>query len=150
MRLVELLRGDLIKVGLDSTDKSSVFMEMVELCVNAGALQDLDLALQALFEREVLMSTGIAKWLGLPHGKLVEVGEPVVAIGISEKGIEYDSLDGELVYVVFMLFSNPNNPNSHLELLAEVSHILAKPDLLASLRVAKSVEEVLLIIEATE
>jgi len=150
MRISELLTSDLIKVGLEADDKEEAFEEMVQLFVDSGVISDRDAALQALFEREAKMSTGIAKWLGLPHGKVDEADGLLMALGVSSAGIEYDSLDGEPVYVVLMVFAEVGNPGPHIEALAEVSRLFSIPGFISEIRFADSSEDILEFIRKEE
>lgn len=150
MRISQLLNVDLIKIGLESEEKEELFEEMLQLFVDKGLIQDRDAALRALVEREEKMSTGIAKWLGLPHGKIAEATELLMALGVSRVGIEYDSLDGEPVYVVLMVFAEEGNPGPHIEALAEVSRLFSIPGFTEKIREAKDPAEVLQLIKAEE
>ena len=150
MNLSEALSPSVIKVGLESEDKDELFEEMVQLFVDSGLIDDREAALTALREREAKMSTGVAKWLGLPHGKLEEASGLMIALGVSEKGIEYDSLDGELVYVVLMVFAEVGNPGPHIEALAEISRLVTVPGFTAALREVSSPEDALRIIREQE
>ena len=150
MNLSEALSPSVIKVGLESEDKDELFEEMVQLFVDSGLIDDREAALTALREREAKMSTGVAKWLGLPHGKLEEASGLMIALGVSEKGIEYDSLDGELVYVVLMVFAEVGNPGPHIEALAEISRLVTVPGFTAALREVSSPVEALRVIREQE
>ncbi|NOY80821.1 MAG: PTS sugar transporter subunit IIA [Kiritimatiellaeota bacterium] len=150
MKISEKLPPALIKVGLESQDKEELFEEMVQLFVEAGLINDREAAIAALEEREAKMSTGVAKWLGLPHGKLEEAKEVMLALGVSSAGIEYDSLDGEPVYVVVMVFAEIGNPGPHIEALAEISRLFMIPGFIERIRNAQSAEEVLELIAAEE
>jgi len=150
MNISDLLTPALIKTGLESEEKEELFEEMVQLFVGSGLLTDRDAALQALFEREAKMSTGISKWLALPHGKLEEADGLLITIGVSDIGIEYDSLDGEPVYVVVMVFAEIGNPGPHIEALAEISRLFSVPGFIDSVRKAGSSEELLSLIKGEE
>lgn len=150
MRTSDVLLLSLVKVGLESEEKEEVFEEMVQLFVDAGLLADRDAALQALFEREAKMSTGVAKWLALPHGKIDEAEGVLMAIGTSKTGIEYDSLDGEPVYVVLMVFAEVGNPGPHIEALAEVSRLFSIPGFTEKIRSATTAVELLDMIKDEE
>ncbi len=150
MNISDKLSSDLIKVGLESEDKEELFEEMVQLFIDAGLIRDRDAALEALRNRETQMSTGVAKWFALPHGKIEEARDLMLALGVSKKGIEYDSLDGEPVYVVVMVFAEAGNPGPHIEALAEISRLFSIPGFTARIRDAASPEEVLEIIRAEE
>lgn len=150
MRLSELLTPELVKVGLESQEKEELFEEMVQLFIDAGLIQDRDAAVTALLERESKMSTGIAKWIGLPHGKLEEAQGLLMALGISREGIEYDSLDGEPVHVVITVFAEVGNPGPHIEALAEVSRLFSIPGFTERIMEADSSEDLLSIIKGEE
>ena len=150
MRISDNLAPSLIKVGLESDEKEEVFEELLQLFVDAGLIEDREAALRALLEREEKMSTGIARGIGLPHGKLTEGKGLLMALGISKKGIEYDSLDGEPVYVVLMVFAEEGNPGPHIEALAEISRLLSLPGFTEKIRAAETPQEVLEIIRKEE
>ena len=150
MKISDLLTTSLIKVGIESDEKEELFEEMVQLFVGSNLIQNRDAALQALFEREAKMSTGIAKWLALPHGKLEEAQGLLMAIGTSKKGIEYDSLDGEPVYVVLTVFAEVGNPGPHIEALAEISRLFSIPGFIDKIREAETPEEILTLIRGEE
>lgn len=152
MRLTEQLTPSVIKIGLRSEDKEELFKEMVELLVDAGRIGDRDRenTLLALIEREAKMTTGIARWIGLPHGKTESVEGLTIALGVSHKGIDYDSLDGEPVYVVLMVLAEADNPGPHIEALAEISRLFALPGFTEKIRAAKTPDEALGLIRAEE
>lgn len=150
MNISDLLTPALIKIGLESEEKEELFEEMVQLFVGGDLLSDRDAALEALFEREAKMSTGISKWLALPHGKLEEADGLLIAIGVSDAGIEYDSLDGEPVYVVIMVFAEIGNPGPHIEALAEISRLFSIPGFIDRVRKAGRSEELLSLIKEEE
>lgn len=150
MRLTDQLTPSVIKIGLQSEDKEELFEEMVQLLVDAGRITDRNAVLEALIERESQMTTGIAHWIGLPHGKVEGIEGLILALGISAKGIEYDSLDGEPVYIVLMVLAEADNPGPHIEALAEISRLFSTPGVTERLREAKTPEAVLQLIRAEE
>ena len=150
MQLTKQITPSLIKIGLESEEKEELFEEMVQLLVDAGRVTDRDAALQALYEREAKMTTGITHWIGLPHGKVEGIDGLIVAVGISKKGIEYDSLDEEPVYVVLMVLAEAGNPGPHIEALAEIARLFGKPGFTERIRDAKTADEILELIRAEE
>jgi mannitol/fructose-specific phosphotransferase system IIA component (Ntr-type) len=150
MRLSELLTPGLVKIGLESTKKSDLFEEMVQLFLDAGLIHDRLAAIRALTEREAKMSTGIARWIGLPHGKLPEATGILLAIGTSRQGIEYDSLDGEAVHVVVMVFAQVGHPGLHIEALAEIARLFCIPGFTERVREATTAAELLRLIKGEE
>jgi len=150
MKISDALSPELIKIGLESEDKEELFEEMVQLFVDAGLISDRTTAIRALEEREAKMSTGVAKGLGLPHGKLDEASGVMMALGVSERGIEYDALDGKPVHVVLMVFAEVGNPGPHIEALAEISRLFMIPGFTERVKNARDARELLEMIEAEE
>ncbi len=150
MKISEYLNPELIKLDLASETKDELFPEMVQLFVKNGLVTDAAEAVRILEEREEKMSTGVGNGIGIPHGKLAEAKRSILALGISRNGIDYDSLDGEPVYIVITIFANPENPAQHIEVLAEISRLFAIPEFAQRIRNARSAQEVLDIISAQE
>lgn len=150
MKISELFKPSLIKMSLQAENKDELFPEMVQLFVADGSITDRATALHVLEEREAKMSTGIANGLGLPHGKLPEAKRILLAMGISKNGIEYDSLDGELVYIVITIFAALENPGQHIQVLAEISRLFSIPGFKERIQAADSPAEVLSVIQSEE
>lgn len=123
-----------IKIGLESDDKDELFEELVDLLAKEGG-RDFPRAavLAAVRDREDKMSTGIKRGIALPHGKAEGLGGLSGALGISRRGIEYSSLDGEPVYLVFMLVSAPKDSEIHLAALKRLAVLLDDPEFYADL-----------------
>ena len=150
MRISEILSPSLVRLDIKAEDKEELFEELVQLFVNNGQITDRDSAVTALLEREAKMSTGISRWLGLPHGKLAEASGILIALGVSKKGLDYDSLDGEPVYVIITIFAEMGNPGPHIQALAEISRLFAVPDVITKIRQAKTAQQVIDIIKNEE
>lgn len=116
---------------------------MVDILYNNGKLNDREEYKQEILKREAQSSTGMEEGIAIPHGKTKAVKIPTVAIGISKKGVDYESLDGEPSHLFFMIAA-PENPNdSHIELLSKITTLLLEDDIREALLNAKSKEEVL-------
>ena len=150
MKISDILCPALIKTELESETKYELFEEMVDLFVKAGEITDRDQAVRVLEEREARMSTGISSGLGLPHGRLPGLTHPLLALGISREGIEYESLDGEPVYVVIAIFAKEDEPMLHVQMLAEISRLFSVPDFLRRLRQCRTADEVLAVFRSEE
>jgi PTS system fructose-specific IIC component/PTS system nitrogen regulatory IIA component len=127
MFLYDMFRPDLIKVDMEAEDKAEAFEELVDhFCQieKSNVREDL---LEALREREAKMSTGIHKGIGIPHGKTNAVENVCGVLGISRRGIEYDALDGEPVYLVFMVFIPQKDTEKHLRILKRMAELLENP-----------------------
>lgn len=150
MKISEHLTPSLIKIGLESEEKDELFEEMVHLFVENGLIEDREKAVQTLIEREDQMSTGIGNGLALPHGKLEEASGLLMALGISQDGIEYDAIDDEPVYVVIAVFAEIGNPGPHIEALAEISRVFTAPGFMNRIRQASTPQQVLELFKAEE
>lgn len=131
-----------IILNLESEDKDELFEEMLEAVVKLQPSINRAEALKALHERENKMTTGIMHQIAVPHG-VVESAEGVVgAIGISRKGIDYDSLDKASVHVVFLLACSPEAAELHLKVFKELAAVLQNPAFVKEIMEKKTVQEV--------
>ena len=124
MFLYEAFPPGLIKVGLEAEDKDEAFEELVDLFCRAGKSDARKEILEALRLREAKMSTGIQKGIALPHGRIAALEGVHGILGISKKGLEYDSLDGGKVYLIFMVLASTADSESYLRLLKRLAEIL--------------------------
>jgi fructose-specific phosphotransferase system IIA component len=128
---------------LASIDKDGALRELAGTIAEATEVQDADRLLEAIFEREKIMSTGIGLGIAIPHAKIPSVTEFVVALGKSAKGIEFNSLDGKPVHFVVMIAGPDNQQERYLQLLARITLKLKDAGVRRRLGDASSVEEIL-------
>jgi len=149
MKISDFLREKAISVSLKATDKPGVVRELVHLLVKAGEVnpQDTDRFVEILLAREALGSTGIGQGVGIPHGKSNGVKHLAGAFGVSQRGVHFDSLDGEPVYIFFLLVAPEDAAGPHLKALARISRLLRDKFFRESLRDAKDDQQVLKIIQ---
>ena len=150
MKLTDLLNEKVIKVGLEGHEKEEVFEELIDLLVRNGVVSDRDEARDVILDREDKQSTGIGRGVAIPHGKSASVSTLTAALGISKDGIEYDSLDGEPVSVVFLLLADKESTGAHVGALAQVAMLCKVPGFLDKIVSADSSKEVYDIIVAEE
>ena len=131
----------LINVDLESSDKDELFEEMVELFARGGCELDRAEALDALIAREEKMTTGIVPSVAIPHASCPSVKNGFGAIGISRKGIEYGSLDGKPVHVVFMLLFGSDGTALHLKVMQQLALILKNPEAASRLAEKKTAQD---------
>jgi len=124
MKITDVITEEFIATSVRSEDKEELFAEMVEALVRAVPRIDREAVLRAITEREEKMSTGIGKGIALPHGKTEAVDDLYGVLGISEKGIDYDALDGEPVHVIFMLLAPASSAGSHIKALQKIANLL--------------------------
>jgi len=127
MLLYDIFPPELIKIGLEAEDKDEVFEEMADLFSQRVKTSDRREILQALWERESKMSTGIQKGIAIPHGKVKSLESVCGVLGISKKGIEYEALDDQPVYLLFMVLAPETDSEIHLRLLKRLSELLDNP-----------------------
>jgi len=149
MKLTNLLRQDAISVKLESGNKDDVLTELVDLLIVSGGIKKSEKSqiLKKLKEREELGSTGIGKGVGIPHAKSSSVKKMVAAFGVSKKGIDFRSLDGEPTYLFFLLIAPGQTPGPHLKALAKISRLLDDKFVRERLRSAKTDTDVMNVLE---
>jgi len=147
MEIMDFLSQKAVTIDLKSTDKQGVVGELVELLIDAKEIKDKDSLIKSLLEREALGSTGIGQGIAIPHAKSGSVRKLVAAFGLSKTGINFDALDGEPVYICFLLVAPLDSAGPHLKALARISRLLKEKRLRSSLRKANSEKEILEIIK---
>lgn len=141
--LKDVITLDCINIDLKGETKSEIIDEMVDILYNNGKLNDREEYKKEILKREAQSSTGMEEGIAIPHGKTDAVKIPTVAIGISKKGVDYESLDGKPSHLFFMIAAPANSNNSHIELLSKITTLLLEDDIRETLVNAKSKEEVL-------
>lgn len=149
MKITDFLRDKAITVELQAKDKEGVIREMVHLLVKAGEIKpaDEEKIVPVLLAREALGSTGIGQGVGIPHGKSNVVRQLVGAFGISKRGVNFDSLDGETAQIFFLLLAPEDSAGPHLKALARISRLLKDRYFRESLKEAKDEKQVVRIIQ---
>lgn len=149
MKITDFLRERAVSVGLEAKNKEGVIRELVGLLVRAGEIKPVDeeKIVPVLLAREALGSTGIGQGVGIPHGKSNVVKQLVGAFGVSRRGVDFDSLDGETAQIFFLLVAPEDSAGPHLKALARISRLLKDRYFRESLKEAKDEKQVLRIIQ---
>lgn len=150
MRIAELLGKDTIKLNLKANSKMEVLDQLVDVLYDAGRLNDKELYKEEILKRESLSSTGIGEGIGIPHGKTSAVKKASLALGIFKDGIDFDSLDGAPVNIVFMIAAPEGANNEHLETLSRLSVLLMNPEFKEGLLSSKVPEDVFSLLDKFE
>jgi len=126
MQIIEFLSKKAIITDIKSTKKEDVIKELVDVLINAGDIgkRYRNKLIDALMNRESLGSTAIGQGIAIPHAKSECVDKLVAAFGLSKKGVDFDSLDGELAYIFFLLVAPQDSAGPHLKALARISRLL--------------------------
>jgi mannitol/fructose-specific phosphotransferase system IIA component (Ntr-type) len=143
---------DAIIPELPATNKEGVIRAMVESLRTAGQFRGADLEdiIRAILKREFLGSTGIGRGVAIPHTKHNSVERLIGTVAISNKGIAFDSLDGEPVHVFVLLISPQDRPGDHLRALENVSRSLRDDNFVRALRAATTREEIIALLDRAE
>jgi len=137
VNLQEILSPEFIKVNLKAEGKNEAFKELVSHYCKTENSFSYNKILAAIVEREAKMSTGIHKGIAVPHGKTDAVKKICCVVGISEKGVQYDSLDGEPVYLIFMIVSPIEDSDNFLWMLKHLAQLMEIPQFKTELRSQK-------------
>ncbi|MGD0784673.1 MAG: PTS sugar transporter subunit IIA [Sedimentisphaerales bacterium] len=150
MVLTQILRPECVKVPLIGTDRDSVIKELVDLLDSNKLLTDKKEVLQSVFSRENTRSTGIGLGIAIPHGKCKGVRELVMAMGVSPRGIDFQSIDGKPVYIFVLLVSPIDKTGPHIQALARISRLMLDEDFKNKLQSAASAEQLYNLISEKE
>ncbi|MDR0977879.1 MAG: PTS sugar transporter subunit IIA [Endomicrobium sp.] len=147
MKIMDFLDQEAIIIDLKATDKKSAVIELAEVLKTNKKVKDNSEIINVVLEREKLGSTGIGQGVAIPHGKVNSLQEQLGVLGISHKGIEFNSLDGELVYIIFLLVGPVEVAGQHLKALSKISRLFKDKFLRHSIKEAKTPQEVVKLIE---
>ncbi|MCM8788156.1 MAG: PTS sugar transporter subunit IIA [Candidatus Omnitrophica bacterium] len=150
MKISEFISENEIVIGLKATEKQAALDELLQVLEKNGLLQDRKQVLEALIEREKLGSTGIGQGIAVPHTKTDQIKDLVCALGISEKGVNFESLDGEPVFIIFLVLAPSGATGIHLKALAKIARLLKDKVFRNYLRMSKSPKEAYQIIKEDE
>ena len=150
MLLTDLLKPTNIKVPLVARSKGDAISELVNLLASNGELVDARRVLDAVLEREATRTTGIGHGLAIPHGKTPGTDHLVMAIGKCAEPLDFQSIDGKPVTLIWLLTSPPDKTGQHLTTLARISKLMAVDRFRAELNNAATASEIVEAIRAQE
>jgi len=150
MILQDVLLPEFIKIDMEAEDKDEAFEELVAWYCNADKSNAHDAILNAIQVREAKMSTGIHKGIAVPHGKTNAVNTMHGVLGISHKGIQYDSLDGGPVYLLFMIISPMEDSEKYLRLLKHLAELIEIPQFQIELQAQRDSQSAFRVIRKFE
>ena len=150
MKVTEFLDIKGIKLDLQASEKQEILRELVDVLADVKDIGDKKVILKALLERESLGSTGIGQGIAIPHGKTDKIKELVSVLAISKKGVNFEALDGENVYIFFLLVAPKDAAGPHLKALAQISRMLRDTYFCDLLRRCETPEQVYELIRKEE
>lgn len=143
MKIQDLLRKDVMLLDLQATEKKAVIEEMIQSLVDHGYVTDFETFKEGILAREALTSTGLGDGIAMPHSKNTAVKEATVLFAKSNKGVDYESLDGQPTDLFFMIAAPEGANDTHLAALAELSQYLMKDGFADKLRQVTSPNQVI-------
>ena len=147
MKIQDLLRKDVMLLDLQATEKTAVIEEMIKCLVDHGYVTDFETFKEGILAREALTSTGLGDGIAMPHSKNSAVKEATVLFAKSNKGVDYESLDGQPTDLFFMIAAPEGANDTHLAALAELSQYLMKDGFADKLRKVSSPDEVIALFD---
>ena len=150
MRITDLLDKQSISLNGAPKDKKEALDQVVDLMAKSGKINDVEAYRQKVYAREEESTTGIGEGIAIPHGKCDAVTKPGLAAMVVKDGVDFDSLDGEPVHLIFLIAAPNTEDNIHLDVLSKLSVLLMDEQFTADLLNAKSVDEFLEIVDKAD
>lgn len=152
MKFSDFVSRDAIRTSLDVETKEEVIRSMATALLEAGKITEdqYESIVEAILKREELGSTGIGRGVAVPHTKHPSVTDLVGTVAVSEDGVEFESLDGEKVNLLFLLVSPPDRPGDHLRALENISRQLRDETFCRLLKQSKAPDDVWQLLEEAD
>lgn len=150
MKIYDILSIEKIKIVPESDNKTEIINELIDLFINDSRINNIDLMRTAVIDRENIMSTGVGQGFAIPHAKTDGVNEMIAGFCKLTKPINFDSVDGEPVNLIFLMVGKEAAVGPHIKMLSRISRMMSKNEFRDSLAQADSAEEILDIFKTEE
>ena len=150
MTICEVLKPENVIPELQGTTKEEIIDELINLFKDDPRVSDITEVKKAVLEREKIMSTGVGHGFGIPHCKTNKVTEILAAFGKTKQPVDFDSLDGKPVNLLFLLIGKDNLVAPHIKLLSRISLLMNKGEIRESLLTAKTASDIYKIFQEEE
>jgi len=150
IKLPDLLKEKYIELDLKEKEKTKLIAELVDIAAKSSQIKNGKALFRAILEREKLGSTAIGNSIAIPHVKIKGVKKPLLILGRSAEGVDFEALDGEKTYLFFMLILPQEEVGLHLKILAKISHLVKDKFIVERLKKVKAKHEVFEIISGFE
>lgn len=142
MSLLDLVTEKVVQISLTAKDKNGVIEELIILLEKNGMITNRGLVFKDVLAREEQGSTGLEHGIAVPHGKTSGVTELTVAVGVSQEGVYFDSIDGKPAKLIFLVLSTPDQSGPHITMLKDIAFFVNDEGQRARLLAAKSPAEI--------
>jgi mannitol/fructose-specific phosphotransferase system IIA component (Ntr-type) len=146
-RFTDFLSSSRFQPRVAALTREEVVRELAGLASKGTGLDPKQVADQ-VWEREQVMSTGLERGLAVPHARLLGLKAPVLAVGMSQSGVDFDSFDGQPTQLIFLILTPTKDNGAQLEILADISRTFQDAALVASATQAKSYTEFLALVRS--
>lgn len=143
MDIPKMMHPSRVIMQLKGRTKKDALVELAASTAASGCVKNVESLKSAVLEREAIMSTGIGLSIAIPHAKIKDVTEFVLAVGRTLDGIDYDSLDGQPVKIIILIAAPEGQQNQYLRILARVTHVLRDDAARAKILAAATPEEII-------
>lgn len=152
MNFSDFISKSAIRTQLQASDKEGVIREMATSLLEAGDIAEdqYESIVEAILKREELGSTGIGRGVAVPHTKHPTVDKLCGTVAVSDAGVNFDSLDGDPVHLLFLLVSPPDRPGDHLRALENISRQLRDDSFCSFLKQSKTPDDVWQLLEEAD
>ena len=152
MKLTDFVVPDAIIPDMNATSKEDAIRAMIDSLKAVGSIQPdaAESILSAVLKREELGSTGIGNGVAVPHTKHPSVDHLIATVAIAKEGVDFASLDGDDVYILFLLVSPPDRPGDHLRGLENISRHLRNQNFCNFLKQASTREQVIDLLDEAD
>ena len=152
MKFSDFSCREAIRTNLDAGEKQAVIRAMVTSLIETKRIneKDYESIVEAILKREELGSTGIGRGVAVPHTKHPSIDKLIGTVAISEEGVNFDSLDGEKVHLLFLLVSPPDRPGDHLRALENISRQLRNESFCKFLKQSKNADNIQQLLEEAD
>lgn len=143
MDIRKLLTKDRVVFDLKGETKGEIIENLIDILIEDNIIKDKNMFKEAVFKREKEFSTGIGNGVGIPHGKSEAVSESAIAFGISKDGVDFDSMDGKLTHLIFLIAVPEKSDDIHLKALSYISRRLMHNEVRQALMEAKTYDDII-------
>ncbi len=146
MNLIEAIEKKALLLDCAATTKSELLETLIVKLCKSSRVKDCDAVREAITDREELSSTGMGRGIAMPHARLSRVSFPTLGFARVADGVEYDSVDGQPVKLVFMLLTPASNPELNVQLLGKLSRVCRKDENLEKLLTVEKTADLLALV----